>query len=156
MIPRTQEASRTEMTEHVLPQHSNAFGNVFGGQVMAWVDLCAAICGQRHAGNVCVTAFVDDMQFEDPVRVGEVIHLKAQVTAVFRTSMEIEVLVFGEKPTTRERWTCVTARLTFVALDSANKPTPVPPLALDSEAVKRSQAEGEIRRAERFKASGRT
>jgi acyl-CoA hydrolase len=148
--PRSQIDSRTEMTEHVLPQHSNALGNVFGGQVMAWVDLCAAICAQRHAGNVCVTAFVDDMKFEDPVRVGEVIFMKAQVTAVFRTSMEIEVLVLGEKPTTRERWTCVTARLTFVAIDANNKATPVPPLLLDSEDAKRSQADGEARRSQRL------
>src|ERR1700742_3015444 len=93
---RAQSQSINEMTEYVLPQHANALGSVFGGQIMAWVDLCAAICAQRHSGRMAVTAFVDDLKFELPVRVGEVVRLDARVTAVFRTSMEIEVLVEGE------------------------------------------------------------
>ncbi|NOU34753.1 MAG: acyl-CoA thioesterase [Polyangiaceae bacterium] len=148
--PRHQAESRTEMTEYVLPQHANALGNVFGGQVMAWVDLCGAICAQRHASNLCVTAFVDDMKFEDPVGIGQVIHLTAQVTATFRTSMEIEISVWGEEPTTRKRWVCVTARLTFVAIDKGRKPTPVPALVIDSETVRESQAAGVARRTERL------
>ncbi len=112
--PRHQAESRTEMTEYVLPQHANALGNVFGGQVMAWVDLCGAICAQRH------------------------------------TSMEIEISVWGEEPTTRKRWVCVTARLTFVAIDKGRKPTPIPALVIDSEAVRESQAAGVARRTERL------
>lgn len=150
MTPRAQSASRAEMTEYVLPQHANALGNVFGGQIMAWVDLCAAICAQRHAGSLCVTAFVDDMKFQEPVRVGQVVVLSAHVSAVFRTSMEVEVVVLGEEPTTRRRWTCVTARLTFVAIDDARKPTPVPPLLMDTDEVRASQASGEARRAQRL------
>jgi len=96
MEPKSVDTSRTQMTEYVLPQHANALGNVFGGQIMAWVDLCAAICAQRHSGRVAVTAFVDDLKFEQPVRVGEVVRLAAQVTAVFRTSLEIEVIASGE------------------------------------------------------------
>src|SRR5258708_28790290 len=92
-VPRPQSASITEMTEFVLPTHTNAFGSVFGGQIMAWVDLCAAICAQRHAGCPCVTASVDELSFKRPVRVGQVVVLRAQVTATFRTSMEIEVRV---------------------------------------------------------------
>src|ERR1700679_2955767 len=93
--PRSQAMSTTTMTEYVLPQHSNVFGGVFGGQIMAWVDLCAAICAQRHAGRQAVTAFVDELRFERPVRVGEVVRLVARVTATFRTSMEISVVVTG-------------------------------------------------------------
>ena len=148
--PRAQSASRTQMTEYVLPQHANALGSVFGGQIMGWVDLCAAICAQRHSGRMAVTAFVDDLKFEQPVRVGEVVRLDACVTAVFRTSMEIEVIVEGEDATTGRRWPCVDARLTFVAIDAARSPTEVPPLVLDSEAVRESQAAGEARRGARL------
>ena len=73
VAPRSQAASRTQMTEYVLPQHANALGSVFGGQIMGWVDLCAAICAQRHSGRMAVTAFVDDLKFEQPVRIGEVV-----------------------------------------------------------------------------------
>jgi len=150
MESRPQAASLTEMTEYVLPQHANALGNVFGGQIMAWVDLCAAICAQRHSGNTAVTAFVDDLKFEKPVRVGEVVRLRAQINATFRTSMEIHVEVEGEDSRTRKRWPCVSALLVFVAVDGALKPTPVPPLTLDSDAVRASQAAAEKRRAARL------
>lgn len=148
--PRPQAHSRTQMTEYVLPQHTNALGGVFGGQIMAWIDLCAAICAQRHSGRMAVTAFVDDMKFEQPVRVGEVVRLDAKVTATFRTSMEIEVVVEGEDATSGRRWPCVDARVTFVAIDEHRKPTEVPPLALDSDEVRASQAAGEARRGARL------
>lgn len=138
------------MTEYVLPQHANALGNIFGGQIMAWIDLCAAICAQRHSGHMAVTAFVDDMKFQQPVRVGDVVRLAAKVTAVFRTSMEIEVVVEGEEAMSGRRWPCVDARVTFVAIDAARKPTAVPPLVLDSDEVRASQAAGEARRAARL------
>lgn len=147
---KSQAESRTSMTEYVLPQHANALGSVFGGQIMAWIDLCGAICAQRHSGKMAVTAFVDDMKFEQPVRVGEVVRLDSRVTATFRTSMEIEVVVEGEDATTGRRWPCVAARLTFVAIDQDRKPTAIPPLALDSEEVRASQADGEARRGARL------
>src|ERR1700674_4594082 len=114
LAPRPRAASGTEMTEYVLPQHANAYGNVFGGQIMAWVDLCAAICAQRHAGRPCVTVFVDDLLFKQPVNVGQVVRLRAQVTATFRTSMEIDVSVSGEDTITGAEWPTVEARVTFV------------------------------------------
>ncbi len=138
------------MTEYVLPQHANALGSVFGGQIMAWIDLCGAICAQRHAGRMAVTAFVDDLAFQLPVRVGEVVRLDAKVTAVFRTSMEIEVVVEGENAATGKRWPCVDARLTFVAIDDDRKPTSVPPLVMDGDDVAASQAAGEARRRARL------
>jgi acyl-CoA hydrolase len=154
VAPRAQAASRTTMTEYVLPQHANALGNVFGGQIMAWVDLCAAICAQRHSGTMAVTAFVDDLKFVGPVKVGEVVCLSARVTATFRTSMEIEVVVLGEDARTGRRWPCVDALVTFVAIDGASKPTPVPPLLVDSDAVRQSQADGERRRQSRLTRRG--
>jgi acyl-CoA hydrolase len=150
-MDKPQSASLTEMTEYVLPPHANALGNVFGGQIMAWVDLCGAICAQRHSGRVAVTAFVDDLKFEQPVKVGEVVRLHARVNATFRTSMEIAVEVEGEDARTGRSWPCVSALLTYVAIDDAGKPTPVPTLATDSDATRASQAAGERRRQERLR-----
>ena len=148
--PKTRVASVTEMTEYVLPQHANVFGTVFGGQIMAWVDLCAAICAQRHAGRPCVTAFVDDLLFKRPVRVGQVVRLRAEVRATFRTSMEIEVTVSGEDTTTGEHWPTVACFATFVAVSHDLQPTPVPPLLLDSDADAAAQAAAEERRRSRL------
>jgi acyl-CoA hydrolase len=138
------------MVEYVLPQHANVAGSVFGGQIMAWVDLCAAICAQRHAGRHCVTAFVDDLLFRRPVRVGQVVRLRAEVTATFRTSMEIDVRVEGEDTLTGERWPTVECRATFVALDDDGKPTPVPPLLLATAEDRAAQAAAEERRGPRL------
>ena len=154
MTPRLASLSVTEMTEYVLPPHANALGNVFGGQIMAWVDLCAAICAQRHSGYVGVTAFVDDLKFEQPVKVGEVVRLRARVTATFRTSMEIEVIVEGEDARTGRHWPCVSAFLTYVAIDDAGKPTPVPPLLLETDEARASQAAGAERRRQRLGHNG--
>lgn len=150
---RSRVDSITEMTEYVLPQHANALGNVFGGQIMAWVDLCAAITAQRHCGQLAVTAFVDDLMFENPVKVGEVVRLRAQLTATFRTSLEIEVTVTGEDLSTRRSWPCVHAYLTFVCIDDQRRPQLVPPLILDSDEVRQTQAQGEERRAHRLRKS---
>jgi acyl-CoA hydrolase len=142
--------SVTEMTEYVLPQHANPFGTVFGGQIMAWVDLCAAICAQRHAGRPCVTAFVDDMYFRRPVRVGQVVRVRAHVVATFRTSMEIDVSVSGENTVTGESWPTVDCRMTFVAMDDDSRPTPVPALRLETDAERADQAAAEERRGGRL------
>jgi acyl-CoA hydrolase len=150
LAPKPRQASVTDMTEYVLPQHANVFGTVFGGQIMAWVDLCAAICAQRHAGRPCVTAFVDDVLFRRPVRVGQVVRLRAQVTATFRTSMEIEVSVSGEDPLTGEVWPTVECFATFVAMSDDLRPTPIPPLLLDSDADERAHAAAEARRCTRL------
>ncbi len=152
---RPQASSITEMTEYVLPQHANALGNVFGGQIMAWVDLCAAIAAQRHSGKMAVTAFVDDLKFQAPVKVGEVVRLRARVTATFRTSMEVEVVVEGENSRTGARWPCVDALVTFVALGDDGAPAPVPRLLMEHDDVRASQAKGEARRALRLSHAAR-
>lgn len=150
LAPRSRAASVTEMTEYVLPQHANIGSTVFGGQIMAWVDLCAAICAQRHAGRPCVTAFVDDLLFKRPVRVGQVVRLRAQIIATFRTSMEIDVRVSGEDTVTGEQWPTVEARVVFVAMDDHHKPTPVPALLLETDADRAAQAAAEERRRARL------
>jgi acyl-CoA hydrolase len=150
LAPKPRAASLTDMAEYVLPQHANIGGTVFGGQIMAWVDLCAAICAQRHAARPCVTAFVDDLLFKQPVRVGQVVRLRAQVTATFRTSMEIDVSVCGEDTITGEQWPTVECRVVFVAMDEQRRPTPVPPLLLETDADRAAQAAAEERRRARL------
>jgi acyl-CoA hydrolase len=138
------------MAEYVLPQHANIGGTVFGGQIMAWVDLCAAICAQRHSGKPCVTAFVDDLLFKRPVRIGQVVRLRAQVVATFTTSMEIDVDVTGEDTVTGETWPTVECRVVFVAMDETRKPTPVPPLLLENDVDRAGQVAAEERRKARL------
>jgi acyl-CoA hydrolase len=150
LAPKPRDASRTDMLEYVLPQHANLGGTVFGGQIMAWVDLCAAICAQRHSGRPCVTAYVDDLMFKQPVRVGQVVRLRAQLNATFRTSMEIDVQVTGEDTVTGDQWPTVEARVVFVVMDDQRKPTPVPPLLLASDDDRASQASAEERRRTRL------
>jgi acyl-CoA hydrolase len=138
------------MTEYVLPTHANVLGNVFGGQILAWVDLCAAICAQRHTGHIIITAGVDELSFEKPIKVGQVVLLSARVTAAFRTSLEILVEVEGEEPRTGERWACVSALVTCVALDDALRPTPIPPVELSTEQERALHAAAEDRRKVRL------
>lgn len=148
--------SLTTMTEYVLPTHANVLGNAFGGQILAWIDLCAAICAQRHTGNIAITAGIDDLSFERPIKVGQVVHVTARITAAFRTSIEILARVTGEDAMTGERWPCVTAFLTFVAVDAARRPAPVPPLLLegeDDEALARAAAERRVERLAKRRAA---
>jgi acyl-CoA hydrolase len=150
LAPKARARSTTDMTEYVLPQHANIHGTVFGGQIMAWIDLCAAVCAQRHAGRPCVTAFVDDLLFKRPVRVGQVVLLRAQMTATFRTSMEIAVHVWGEDAVVGERWPTVECLATFVAMGDDGTPVCIPPLLLESDADRAAQAAAEARRATRL------
>lgn len=154
LLGKPADDSVTQMTEYVLPTHANAMGNVFGGQILAWVDLCAAICAQRHTGMTCITAGIDDLSFEQPIKVGQVVRLSARVTATFRSSLEILVHVEGENQTTGRTWTCVTAYVTFVAVDDELKPTAVRPLLVadeDDASLARAAAERRAHRLSRRK-----
>lgn len=150
LSPRTASRSLTTMTEFILPTHTNALGGVFGGQIMAWMDLCAAICAQRHTGQLVTTAGIDDLSFDRPIKVGQVAQIRARVTAAFKSSVEIAVQVDGEDAPTGERWPCVSAYLTFVAVDAAGKPTLVPPLLAESDADREHAEAAAERRALRL------
>jgi len=127
--------SATEMTQLVLPQHANVHGSVLGGTVMHWVDLAAAIVANRHSRRPVVTAAFDEMAFLAPIQVGQVALLRARLTLVDRSSMEIRVDVQSEDMLSGERLKTGTAFVTFVALDPVtHRPSAVPPLVLESEA----------------------
>lgn len=148
LAPRSPRSSVTEMTELVLPQHSNVLGTAFGGTVLAWIDVAGAICAQRHSGRVSVTAAIDEVNFLSPIRIGDVVILSARLNAAFRTSVEVEVSVQVEDRVTGARRRCVDAFMTFVAVDEAGKATEVPPLLSESNEDER-RAEGARQRRER-------
>lgn len=150
MDPRPVSASQVTMTEMVLPQHTNSFGNVFGGQVMAWIDICAAIAAQRHARMPVVTASVDALQFVKPVLRGWTINLKASVNFTAKSSMEIGVRVDAENPLTGETFHTASAYMTFVALGDDFKPAAVPPVLPESDEEKRRFKAATIRRQHRL------
>jgi acyl-CoA hydrolase len=116
------------MTELVLPSHTNALGTIFGGQIMSWVDIAAAISAGRHSRRSVVTASIDALHFLAPVRLGHYVHIRATVNFASRTSMEVGVRVDSENPLTGEITHCSTAYTTFVALDDHGRPTPILPI----------------------------
>jgi acyl-CoA hydrolase len=148
-------ASHVEMTHHVLPEFSNSLGNVFGGQVVAWIDVCAAIAAQRHCRKVVVTALIDAVHFLHPIKLGHIVILRGQVNATFNTSMECGVSVWSEHPMSGDVRQAMRAYATFVALDDYGKPAPVPPLVLETDEDRRRSAAAHERRALRLAAAGR-
>ena len=143
-------ASRTEMTEVVLPQDANVFGNILGGRVMHLVDIAAAITAHRHCRSMAVTASVDHIDFRNPIRIGEVIMLKASLNRAFHTSMEIGVKVFSEDILTGEIKHTTSAYVTFVALDEDHRPKPVPPVIPQTVEDRRRYREALVRRKQRL------
>jgi acyl-CoA hydrolase len=151
-------ASRSEMTEVVLPQDANPLGNVLGGRVMHLMDIAAAIAAHRHSNSYVVTASVDYVDFRNPIRMGELIILKSSVNRVFHTSMEVGVKIFSENTLTGERKHTTSAYVTFVAIDENRQPHAVPPLILETkDDERRFRQAGERRRIRlelRFKHRG--
>jgi len=131
--PKKPSESSVTMTEMVLPSDANSLGTIFGGKVMAWIDIAAAIAGGKHARRVVVTASIDALHFVAPIKVGNVVYIHAQVNFASRTSMEIGVRVEAEHLATGDLTHTSSAYLTFVALDANGKPTPVPPILPESE-----------------------
>ncbi len=152
-------ASLVDMVEVVLPQDANVLGNILGGRVMHLVDIAAAIAAHRHSSSHVVTASVDYLDFRNPIRVGELIILKARVNRVFKTSMEVGVKVFSENVLTGERRHTTTAYVTFVAIDEAGQPKPARPLILETAEDRRRFREAlprrRIRLALRYKRARR-
>jgi acyl-CoA hydrolase len=148
--PKRSADSITEMTQILLPGDANALGAAFGGSVMGWIDICAAVCAQRHARQTVVTASMDDLHFHAPIKIGMAVTLRARVLAAFNTSMEIGVTVHAENPLTGERELTTSALLTFVALDKDGKKLPVPPLEAQTPAELAAANDAKERRSERL------
>jgi len=138
--------SQVIMTEMVLPTHTNSLKTVFGGTVMSWIDIAAAISGQRHAQKPVVTASIDDLHFIAPVKSGWVVNLKASVNYVGSTSMEIGVRVDAENPITGEYFHTASAYLTFVALNPDGTPAQIPKVFPETDVEKKRYEQAQVRR----------
>jgi acyl-CoA hydrolase len=125
--------SRVVMNELVLPNDTNVFGNLMGGRLMYWMDIAAGISASRHCNAPCMTASVDNISFKNPVKLGNVVHIEAQVTRAFNTSMEIYIKVWGEDNLHQYKYESNEAYFTFVALDPNRRPRPVPPVVPETE-----------------------
>ena len=152
MTAKPPSASFTETVQAVLPNDANPLGFILGGTVMHLIDIAGAIAAHRHTRSLLVTAAVDGLVFLCPIKVGDLIILRATVTATFRSSLEVEVEVFSEGTLTGERRLTSRAFLTFVAIDRAGGHVQVPPLLLETDAERQTAREAEVRRAARLAA----
>ena len=147
----TVAATRVETAQAVLPGHTNGMGTLFGGIVMQWIDVAAAIAAARHASGPVVTASMDRLHFLRPARVEEFVIVRAEVSYAAHSSMEVEVEVQTENPWTSERAVTTHAFLTFVAIDEQGRPRPVPALITETALERRRFREATKRRAERLR-----
>lgn len=142
--------SRTEMAEHVLPNDTNPHGTIFGGRVMALIDIAATIAASRHCRKPVVTASIDEMVFLAPIKLGHTVLLEAIVNEAFSTSVEVEVHVFSENPVTGDRRHTGTCYTTFVALDDLGRPSAVPALLPETPEEEQRQLDARERKEERM------
>lgn len=143
------------MNELVLPNDTNSLGNLMGGRLLHFMDVCAAIAAQRHSNRTVVTASVDSVDFRSAIRLGEVVVLEATVNRAFTTSMEVEIDVWAEDTSTGTRRRCNRAFYTFVAVDQSGRPIPVAPVEPETD-EERERYEAAARRRElRLVLSGR-
>jgi len=153
---KTPSESAVETRYLVMPQQANPQGTAFGGAIMGWIDMVAAMAAERHCGTEVVTAGIDSLSFKAPIRIGDHVVLKAAVNYVSRSSMEVGVQVTREDPCTGEKAVATTAHLTLVALDEKKRPTAAPPVVPETPDEKRRYENAKCRvraRKERLKAT---
>lgn len=131
-ISFTPSASHVTIAQLMQPEHANNIGNVHGGWIMKLVDEVGALACMRHSRHRVVTVAIDQMTFRQPIRIGDLVTLDAEVTYVGNTSMEVEVLVSAENPITGECTHTNRAYLVYVALDENHNPVSVPHLLIES------------------------
>jgi acyl-CoA hydrolase len=145
MEDKKASASHTIMNELVLPNDTNAFGNLMGGRLMYWMDIAAAMAASKHCNAPCMTASVDNLSFKNPIKLGNIVHIEAKVTRAFTSSMEIHIKVWGEDMLHQYQYESNEAYFTFVALDPNSKPRPVPKIIPETDEEKKLY-EGALRR----------
>lgn len=133
------------MTELVLPNDTNTFGNLMGGRLMYWMDIASALAAMKHCGSPVVTASVDNISFETPIKLGNVVHIEARVSRAFNSSMEVYMKVWGEDVLHQYKYKSNEAYYTFVSLDPNGKPRSVPSLTPETE-EEQKLFEGALRR----------
>ena len=143
--------SQIIMTELVLPHHTNQLGNLLGGQLVHWIDICAALSAAKHNQRVCVTASVDRIDFHHPIRLGEAVMLVASINRVFKTSMEVGVKVYAQNFKEGTKIHSNTAYLTFVSVETNGKPVEAIDGIPETEDEKRRYDQALQRRENRLK-----
>lgn len=145
---KTIDASRIEISQLMLPSHSNFSGKIHGGYILNLMDQIAFACASKHSGSYCVTASVDKVNFLNPIEVGELVTMKASVNYVGNSSMVVGIRVESENIQTGYKKHCNSSYLTMVAKDEAGNTTKVPGLIINDEvevkrflkAIKRNEA----------------
>jgi len=139
-VYKSPKDSQVETRYLVLPEHTNHYGTAFGGIIMSWIDIAAAMVAERHCRHEAVTVSIDGISFISPINAGDHVVIKASINYVGNTSMEIGVTVIKENPRTGEEIKATSAYLTFVGLDKYKKPVKIPKI--------KPETEDEIRRFE--------
>lgn len=145
MKAKTAKESLTIQTEIVLPNDTNVLGNLMGGRLLHWMDVCSAVAAHRHCGRVVVTASVNNVSFNQPIRLGDIVTIQAKVSRSFTSSMEVFMEVWVERNATGDKIKCNEAIYTFVAVDQQGSPIAVPELIAESEEEKK-RFDGALRR----------
>ena len=147
---KTPQASKITVAQLMHPEHANNLGNVHGGWIMKLVDEAGALACMRHCQRRVVTVFIDQMEFHQPIRIGDLVTLTAEVTYTGRTSIEAEIKVTAEDPTTGEQVHTNTAYVVYVALDDERRPTEVPPIRASTPEEQAKLDAGKKRQTERL------
>jgi uncharacterized protein (TIGR00369 family) len=148
--PKTSKASRISIAQFMQPEHANNLGNVHGGWIMKLADEAGAIACMRHAQKRVVTVAVDSLVFRQPIKIGDLIILTAEVTYTGRTSIEAEVQVIAENPISGERTHTNTAYLVYVALDDDGRPSTVPRLVAETDEDRERMEQAKKRQVHRI------
>lgn len=143
------------MTEIVLPNDTNSLGNLRGGKILHWMDIASAISAGKHTNAVVVTASVDNVSFENPIKLGDVVTITARVTRVFNTSIETHIEVWAENLPSQTRYKCNEAYYTFVALDSNGRPKKAIAIVPETDSEKKMYDSALARRELRLVLAGR-
>lgn len=151
LAPKPISASRISLSQLMHPEHANLLGNVHGGWVMKLVDEAGALACMRHAQTKVVTVAIDSMTFREPIKIGDLVILKAEVSYTGRTSLEAAVEVVAENPLTGDQTHTNTAYLVYVALDNEGRPTSVPPLLAETEEERQKMERAQERQRQRLK-----
>lgn len=143
------------MSELVLPNDTNTLGNLMGGRLMHWMDIAAAIAAQKHCNCPVVTASVDNVSFNNPIKLGNLLTIEARLTRSFNTSMEVYLKVWGEDLAAQYKYLSNEAYLTFVALDPNGRPRKVPEVVPQTDDEQKSFDEALRRRQIRLILGGK-
>ncbi|QQL50721.1 acyl-CoA thioesterase [Mucilaginibacter ginkgonis] len=133
IVKKKSAESYTVMNELVLPNDTNTLGNLMGGRLMYWMDICAGMAAQKHCNRIVVTASVDNVSFKQPIKLGDSVMIEGKVTRAFNTSVEVRLDVWAQNLPAGTKIKSNEAYFTFVALESNGQPVPVPELVPESE-----------------------